>query len=233
MEPFVYDTTKNWGVKTWGEWASPDPNKFMKVMQHKNELNNVQWQVSPPLYIPGDQKLNKMMCVLSKKLFDEGHQKRVEFLKYIENISGDHDNKCRNNVDVYGCENYHGLNSYIGETDNKIEFSKYKYVFSCENNSETNYATEKIWEPILFECLCFYWGCPNLEDYIDSQAFVRLPLDNFEESLSIIDKAMKEDWWSQRIVIIKKEKQKILNDMGFFPRLKKIVESVESVESTK
>jgi hypothetical protein len=70
-----------------------------------------------------------------------------------------------------------------------------------------------------------------LEDYIDSQAFVRLPLDNFEESLSIIDKAIKEDWWSQRIDIIKKEKQKILNDMGFFPRLKKIVESIESIET--
>ena len=229
MEPFVYDNTKNWGVKTWGEWASPDPNKFMKVVQHKNELNNVQWQVSPPLQIPGDQKLNKVMCVLSKKLFDEGHQKRVNFLKYIENISVDSD-KCRNDIDVYGHENYHELKSYTGKTNNKIEFSKYKYVFSCENNSETNYATEKIWEPILFECLCFYWGCPNLEDYIDSQAFVRLPLNNFEESLSIIDKAIKEDWWSQRIDIIKKEKQKILNELGFFPRLKKIVESVESVE---
>jgi hypothetical protein len=69
-----------------------------------------------------------------------------------------------------------------------------------------------------------------LEDYIDSQAFVRLPLDNFEESLSIIDKAIKEDWWSQRIDVIKKEKQKILNELGFFPRLKKIVESVESAK---
>jgi hypothetical protein len=29
------------------------------------------------------------------------------------------------------------------------------------------------------------------------------------------------------------EKQKILNEMGFFPRLKKIVESVESVESVE
>ena len=59
-------------------------------------------------------------------------------------------------------------------TNNKIEFSKYKYVFSCENNSEKNYATEKIWEPILFECLCFYWGCPNLEELgYDERGIIR------------------------------------------------------------
>ena len=31
MEPWVEDPSKNWGVKTWGEWATPDPQKFFKV----------------------------------------------------------------------------------------------------------------------------------------------------------------------------------------------------------
>ena len=123
-------------------------------------------------------------------------------------------------------ENYHNLKSYVGKTDNKTEYSNYKYCFSCENNSEKNYATEKIWEPILFECLCFYWGCPNLDDYIDSSAFVRLPLDNFEESISIIKKAIEEDWWSKRIDIIRKEKEKILNKLGFFPRLQGFINTL-------
>ena len=155
------------------------------------------------------------MCILSDKLHDEGHNKRVDFLKYIDSL-------CIDNIHVYGRKNYHNLKSYVGETDNKIELVKYKYCFSCENNSEKNYATEKIWEPILFECLCFYWGCPNLEEHIDSQAFVRLPLDNFDECIFIIKKAIDEDWWSQRIDIIRKEKQKILTELGFFPRLNKI-----------
>jgi len=215
MEPWVYDTTKNWGVKTWGVWSIPDSNKFMKVFRHEESLNNVQWQVSPPQVIPGDEKINKIMCILSDKLHDEGHNKRVDFLKYIDSL-------CIDNIHVYGRKNYHNLKSYVGETDNKIELVKYKYCFSCENNSEKNYATEKIWEPILFECLCFYWGCPNLEEHIDSQAFVRLPLDNFDECIFIIKKAIDEDWWSQRIDIIRKEKQKILTELGFFPRLNKI-----------
>ena len=223
MEPWVYDTTKNWGVKTWGEWAIPDTNKYMKVFRHTESLNNVQWQVSPPELIPGDEKINKIMCILSDKICDEGHKKRVDFLKYID-LSGT--DICIDTMHVYGRKNYHGLKSYVGETDNKTELVKYKYCFSCENNSEKNYATEKIWEPILFECLCFYWGCPNLEEHIDSLAFVRLPLDNFDECISIITKAIEEDWWSQRIDIIKKEKQKIVNELGFFPRLNKIISDI-------
>jgi GR25 family glycosyltransferase involved in LPS biosynthesis len=224
MEPWVYDNTKNWGVKTWGEWAIPDPNKFMKVFRHIDHLNNVQWQVPPPEQITGDEKINKVISILSGKKHDEGHKKRVDFLKHIENVLQNVDMKMDvDNIHVYGRENYHDLKSYVGETDNKRELVRYKYCFSCENNSEKNYATEKIWEPILFECLCFYWGCPNLEDHIDPRAFVRLPLDNFDECVSIIRQAIEEDWWSQRIDIIKKEKQKILNELGFFSRLHKLI----------
>jgi hypothetical protein len=103
--------------------------------------------------------------------------------------------------------------------------SQYKYHFACENNSEKGYATEKIWDAILAECLCFYWGCPNLEEYIDSQVFVRLDLSNYEESLKIIKQALEEDWWSQRIEVIRREKQRIIEELAFFPNLKKIIDT--------
>jgi hypothetical protein len=48
-------------------------------------------------------------------------------------------------------------------------------------------------------------------------------MNNFEKSYQIIKKAIKEDWWSQRIDIIRKEKQKILNELAFFPTLHKII----------
>jgi GR25 family glycosyltransferase involved in LPS biosynthesis len=222
MEPWVYDNEKNWGVKTWGQWANPDNEGFMKIFRHKKDLNNVQWQMKLPETIESDKKCDRIISILSRKNCDEGHKKRIEFVKYIENNLDD-----LSKLHIYGMENYHNLKSYVGKTDNKIEYSNYKYCFSCENNSEKNYATEKIWEPILFECLCFYWGCPNLDDYIDSSAFVRLPLDNFEESISIIKKAIEEDWWSKRIDVIRKEKEKILNKLGFFPRLQDFINTVQ------
>lgn len=221
MEPWVYDNEKKWGVKTWGQWANPVNEGFIKVFQHKQDLNNVQWQMKLPTNIESDKKCDRIISILSRKNCDEGHKKRIEFVKYIENNTND-----LNKLHIYGMENYHNLKSYVGQTDNKTEYSNYKYCFSCENNSEKNYATEKIWEPILFECLCFYWGCPNLDDYIDSSAYVRLPLDNFDESISIIKRAIEEDWWSKRIDVIRKEKQKILNKLGFFPRLRDFINTL-------
>ena len=215
MEPWVNDENKNWGVKTWGEWANPDENKFFHVHTHKNYLNNVQWQINPPSEFPENRK-NKLISILSEKYFDDGHIKRINFIKKLEE-------NCINFVDVYGRENYHDFKNYVGKTD-KSDFKNYKYCFSVENNYETNYASEKIWEPILHEMLTFYWGCPNLENYIDSDAFVRLDIDNYDESIKIIEKAINEDWWSNRIDIIKKEKQKILNKLGFFPTLEKIIQ---------
>ena len=211
MEPWVYDDGKNWGVKTWGDWSVP--SGFMKVFSHRDHLNNVQWQI-PKIEVGEEKKVDKIISILSRKNFDEGHVKRIEFIRRLEESRF-------NGVDVYGAENFHNYKNYVGTTADKSEMARYKYCFSCENNCEKNYATEKIWEPILCECLCFYWGCPNLEDYIDRGSFVRLDLNDFEGAMEIVKRAIEEDWWGSRIDIIRREKKKILEEIGFFPRLKK------------
>jgi GR25 family glycosyltransferase involved in LPS biosynthesis len=215
MEPWVNDNSKNWGVKTWGIWAEPDPSMFLHVNSHRKFLNPAQWSFNEDLEnLP--PKKDKATVVLSYKTNDIGHQLRIAFTKEMGNI------------DIYGRENYHNLDSYIGvvPNDNKYNvFSKYKYVLSVENNSETNYATEKIWEALVCECLPFYWGCPNLENYINPNAFVRLPLEDIEESMRIVEQAIREDWWSMRIDAIREAKRKIINELGFFPMIKKIIEN--------
>ena len=40
MEPWVNDTTKNWGVKTWGKWAEPNPTHFLAVRGRKTDHHN-------------------------------------------------------------------------------------------------------------------------------------------------------------------------------------------------
>jgi len=224
MEPWVYDENKPWGVKTWCEWAEPDENKFMHVHNHKKYLNNVQWlntipELSRSRSISGSelQLKNRVMSIISEKNFDEGHIKRIEFIRYMESSMN-----C-DFVDVYGRQNYHNFLTYKGTVENDNKYMNYKYCISVENNSEYNYATEKIWEPILCECLCFYWGCPNIRDYIDDRAFVLLDMNNFEKSCETIKRAIEEDWWSERIDIIRKEKAKILNELAFFPTLDRII----------
>jgi len=216
MEPWVCDESKNWGVRTWGDWSIP--RGFMKVFMHNEHLNNVQWHIPKidGIAIP-ENKSDKIISILSKKNFDDGHIKRIEFIQRLEE-------RGFYGVDVYGAENFHKYTNYVGKTENKVEMAQYKYCFSCENNLEKNYATEKIWEPILCETLCFYWGCPNLEEHIDGRAFVRLDLDDFEGAFTIVKMAIEEDWWSARIDIIRREKLKIMEEIGFFPNLKKVLE---------
>jgi hypothetical protein len=223
MEPWVNDVTKNWGVKTWGEWADPDPDRFLRVFSHKTNLNAVQWQINIPLNqlkksIDFSIKQDCVSCICSSKNYDEGHILRNNLIKYIEDKEI--------NIHVYGRQNYHNFKSYVGPLldDNKFSgFSFYKYCFNIENNSEYNYATEKLWEPILCESLCFYYGCPNVTDYIDSRAFVLLDINDFEKSYQIIKQSIEADLWSQRIDIIRQEKQRILNELAFFPTIQKTI----------
>jgi len=225
MEPWVEDPLKNWGVKTWGEWSEPSAEKFLKVFTHKTHLNNVQWHINYPFDtkpIDNSVKQNKIATIISFKNSDTGHILRTNFIRYVE------DTLPSALIDVWGRQNYHLYKNYLGmiKDDDKFNvYANYKYCFSVENNCEYNYATEKIWEPILCESLCFYWGCPNLEDYIDSRAFVRLPLEDPAAALKIIQQAIAEDWWSQRIEIIKQMKEKIITQLGFYPMMQRIIDS--------
>lgn len=225
MEPWVNDESKEWGVKTWGIWAEPDKNDFMAVIgRHSNTFNNVFWQLKltvEQLKCLEYSKEDVVSCVTSNKYFDEGHIARIDFLKFLENKK-DIPLKIFGNVEELGFENYQGRL----EPENKAEgIVPYKYYFMVENNYEKDFITEKLWEPILCESLVFYYGCPNITDYIDSEAFVLLDIDDFEKSYQIIKKAIEQDWWSQRIDKIKQEKHKLLNEMAFFPRLRKVIEN--------
>lgn len=227
MEPWVNDTTKNWGVKTWGKWSVPNPTDFLAVRGRKTDHhNNGFWQLETKLNQFSNNKLfikNKgdtISSICSSKYFDEGHIARIDFLKYLEkkgNIS----------LDIWSNNNEHGFTNYRGPlypyVDKGNGLYEYKYYFMVENNYEQNFITEKLWEPILCEALVFYYGCPNISDYVDPRAFVLLDMNDFEKSYQIINKAIKEDWWSQRIGFIRNEKRKILNEFAFFPTVDKII----------
>ena len=216
MEPTVFDVTKNWGAKT---WPKPDPNTYYRIQNHQY-LNGVQWNFKMPVEIP-EKKLDNVVSILSGNNWEYGHQLRVAFVRSNQDL-----------IKVFGRQNFNNLACYQGKVPNENRsnvYSKVKYCIACENNSETNYATEKIWEPILNEVLAFYWGCPNLDDYIDSRAFVHLPLEDPVAARKIIDQAIAEDWWSQRIDAIREEKNKILNIYGFFPNLQRAITRTKMV----
>ena len=209
----------------WGEYSDPDPNgsKFLFAGYHTKTFNNLEWHLSKTYSQLSDEKIEKkydntvLSTVLSEKYTDIGHVKRIDFAKFLETRGI--------NLQVFGSNKFDWKN-YAGSLpshEKDLAIFPYKYTFNVENNFIDNYFTEKIVDAILGECLIFYSGCPNVREYIDPRAFVYLDLNNFEASLFVIQTAMKEDWWSHRIEIIRAEKKRILNELQFFPRISKII----------
>jgi hypothetical protein len=223
MEPWVHNESFLWGVKTWEKWATP--TNFMEVRGRKQKChNNAFWELelnlSEILNLKVENRVDVVSSMCSSKYFDEGHIARIDFLKFLEQ-KGDVE------LDIYSWDNQHNFKNFRGPRNQYVDKSKgyipYKYYFMVENNYEENFITEKIWEPILCETLVFYYGCPNVCDYIDAEAFVQLDMHDFEKSYQIIKQAIEEDWWSMRIEAIRREKKKILNELAFFPVIENII----------
>jgi hypothetical protein len=225
MEPYM---EKNIGGM-WGKWAVPDKNKYLKVCNHSTDYNNNEWHLSKTYnqlkteVITKDSNLDGVLStVLSGKYYMEGHMKRVDFVKFIEKSISVH---------VFGSNRWDYI-KYKGSLPSHIKDNAmlpYKYVFNCENNSIKNYFTEKLIDGILSECLVFYSGCYNLREYIDERAFVYLELSNFEDDYKKIKEAMDNNLWEERIPYIRAAKKKLLDYLGFCPRLERIINKTEDV----
>ena len=212
----------------WNDWYN-SKDDFMYFLDLSKFRNNSEWHLG--LWYDeikmdmNDQieecelKKTKVLSTVLSSLYQmEGHRKRIDFVKYLQTNNVD--------IDVYGRDNLFGLQNHKGELPyhNKAAgILPYKYTFIAENCSMNNYFTEKLLDPILGDTVCFYWGCPNVDRFIDNRAYIKLDLNNFEESMKIVKQSIDNDEWSKRIPIIKKEQKKIIEHYSFFPRIEGLI----------
>lgn len=219
MEPL--DTVKHIWDK---EWVYINPFEYLKIFTHEISYNNLEWHLSKTyneLMLNKDIEKTKIFStVLSGKYNDKGHKMRIDFVKYIET---------KIDIDVFGDNkfNYKKYNGKLPLHCKDDAILPYKYTFNCENNQINNYVTEKLIDGILGECLVFYSGCPNISELIDNKAYVYLELKDFEKDYNIIKNAIEKDLYSERLLYIKKEKHKILNELQFFPRIEKFLTEIQ------
>jgi hypothetical protein len=210
----------------WGEWMAPDENKFLKVFYHAKEYNNIEWHISKTYTELKEMKVSEkgrgdmISTVLSAKYQDPGHKKRIDFVKYLDKISL--------SVDVYGTDlgykNYKGGLPYHTKDNGLMQ---YRYHFQVENQSIENYFTEKLIDGILSFCLVFYSGHKSVMKHIDPRAYIYLELNDFEHDADIIKQAIANHEYEKRLPYIIAAREKILDEMQFFPRLEREIELVE------
>jgi len=178
-------------------------------------------------------KKYKVLSSITKcRLKRKGDKKRIAFLKFLEKKDLSF---LKTPYDFYSYDNPLNFKNYRGKLlplkDDGL--FPYKYTIALENSIEKNYITEKLYDGILAECLCFYWGAPNVEEWIDSRAIIKLDLDDFEKAYETIRQAIKNNEWEKRIGYIRKEKQKILDKYNFFPKVESLIKEIESSPKSK
>jgi hypothetical protein len=191
-----------------------------KELKHKNILyshNANPWfvgksydelsQENPPIK-------NKLISVVSSnKTFTKGHKKRLQFVENLKLHFGD-------KLDVFG----RGINDF----EDKWEvLADYKYTIAIENDFVEDWVTEKYFDCIFANSLPFYYGCPNLEIYVNKDSFIRIDINDFESSIKIIEDAIDNDEHKKRKALLQKQKIKSIQTDQFFPWIVSILGKLE------
>ncbi|MEE9409093.1 MAG: glycosyltransferase family 10 [Polaribacter sp.] len=160
------------------------------------------------------EKTKLISIVSSNKVVTEGHKKRVMFVNELKKHFGD-------TLDVFG----RGIKDF---DDKWNVVAPYKYSIAIENDFCNDYVTEKYFDCLYSNTLQFYYGCPNLEKYVDSKTFVRININNIKEAISIIEKTIKNDEYEKKKNIINIEKIKSLDRDQFFPFMTTILSKMNN-----
>jgi len=201
-----------------------------KVKNIKEEFfwynNHLKHKIPPAWYhgetytrLSKEVKKNKILsAVISGNNVIIGHRLRIEVLKQLNELDY---------LDHYGRRPMGFMRknkNYKGALEKKSDgLLPYKYTFNCENEFVSDIVSEKLYDGILCECLTFYDGCTNANEFVNEEAFIKVNVREPYETKEIIEKSIKDNEWEKRLPIIKQEKERLLNEYNFCNTIYKIV----------
>lgn len=199
----------------WGNFYKPDENLFLKVFETSKYFSFPRWSINRDYnwLLNTDIEKNKVISAVVSNL--QTTQKHIDRLNFIQNYLSKIDG-----FDHFG----KGFQFLEDKEDGLFD---YKYTFQSENAIEPGYFTEKLLDSVLSECVCFYDGCPNVEDFIDPSCYIKIDSNDPETSYNIIRESIENGEWEKRITKIREEKTRIIREFQVFPLIEEVIKNNE------
>jgi hypothetical protein len=164
-------------------------------------------------------KSKNISVISSNKKSTEGHKKRFDFVKKLNQHFGD-------KIDSFGV----GSNQCRYKWD---AIAQYKYHIVIENCSIDDYWTEKLSDSILSEAYTFYYGCKNIGKYFNTDIYTEIDIEDTEKSIKIIEQKINEGAYEKNIDKIIEAKHLILNEYQLFPSISSLCSLLPIGKKTK
>ena len=157
---------------------------------------------------PTQKSLNFSTVCSSKQQRHTLHSLRHEFTCRLKNEIPE--------LEVFG----HG-HRFI---QSKVEaLDPFRYHLAIENHHAPHHWTEKLADTFLGGCLPFYFGCPNVFDYFPEESLIPLDIRDFEGSLQIIQKAISDKAYENRLPAIREARRLVLEEYALYPMLSRLI----------
>lgn len=117
------------------------------------------WHSRPAREISFKNKL--MSIIVSEKRFAPGHLYRHQLVEKIIELNLP--------IDIYGRgSRQYKYNRVIGKFDDAEPYETYSFSICIENTICNHYFSEKVITPLMYNCMPIYFGCKNLNKYIEN-----------------------------------------------------------------
>ncbi|WP_138932958.1 hypothetical protein [Roseovarius arcticus] len=140
--------------------------RFYKVLAHNDELLSA---IPNGAFLPfgstwvtdwrtlDTQKTRMISLIASNKRSQVGHRLRHRIVEWAAGAGVD--------MDVMG----RGYTPFTTKSDG---LAPYRYSVVIENVREPNYFSEKLLDAVLCRTVPIYWGCPNIDDFLDTSGMI-------------------------------------------------------------
>jgi hypothetical protein len=154
-------------------------------------------------------KQNRISVICSRNRSLPGHAKRLAFIDKLM------DHPISKQIDFFGG----GIRPIPDKWD---AIAPYRYHLVLENSTIPDYWSEKLGDAYLGYAYPIYYGCPNITDYFKIESLKIVDIENFEQTVSVLDKLLSEDKYEEFLPAVIEARDKVLNDYNIFNLMSEI-----------